>query len=381
MPAHTADFLIIGGGIAGVSAAARLALHGKVILLEAEAAIGYHSSGRSAAFYHFGLGNPLVRGLTAWSRGFFETPPDGFSDVPLSRSVPALFIATQAMLPALDALHQAMALYTDTVERADEAAMRALCPLLRFGADGIVAGVIDHGGRGLDADALLQGFARQVRANGTILTGQRVAAIARRGADWTVTSETGERFSAPVIVNAAGSWADRVAALAGVQPIGLQPKRRTIIVIDPPEGTDVRGWPFIKTAEDAFYMVPQGNRLIASPTDEVDSDPCDAQPEDYDLALAAWQVEQFTTMPVPRLAGRWAGLRTFSPDRMPVAGFAPDAPGFFWLAGQGGFGLQTSPAMAALAETLVTQGAWPAGLSALGVSAERVAPGRFLSQD
>jgi D-arginine dehydrogenase len=379
MPAHTADFLIIGGGIAGVSTAARLAAQGRVILLEAESAIGYHSSGRSAAFYHFGLGNPLVRGLTAWSRGFFETPPEGFSDVPLSRSVPALFIATQAMLPALDDLHAAMALYTDTVARTDEAAMRALCPLIRFGDDGIVAGVIDHGGRGLDADALLQGFARQVRANGAILTGQRIARIARQDADWTITSEKGDTFSTPVIVNATGSWADEVAALAGVTPIGLRPKRRTIIVFDPPEGTDARNWPFIKTAEDAFYMVPQGNRLIASPTDEVDSDPCDAQPEEYDLALAAWQVEQFTTMPVPRLAGRWAGLRTFSPDRMPVAGFAPDAPGFFWLAGQGGFGLQTSPALAALAESLVTGGAWPAGLAELGVTPESVAPERFLS--
>ncbi len=346
-------------------------------MLEAEDAIGYHASGRSAAFYHFRLGNPLVRGLTAWSRPFFETPPEDFSDTALSQSVPALFIATAAMADDLAALHLSMAAFTDTVERTDAAAMQALCPVLQFGGeDPIIAGVIDHGGRGLDAEALLQGFARIVRRSGAIRTGQRIAAIAREGRDWRVSSDKGEAFSAPVLVNAAGAWADHVAALAGVTPIGLAPKRRTIIVFDPPAGTDARRWPFVKTATDAFYMVPQGNRLIASPTDEVPSEACDAQPEDYDLALAAWQVEQFTTMAVPRLAGKWAGLRSFAPDRMPVAGFAPDAPGFFWLAGQGGFGLQTSPAMAAIAEALVTGGAWPDGLEALGVGAGDVRPYR-----
>ncbi len=374
---QTADFLIIGGGIAGISAAARLSAHGKVIVLEAETAIGYHSSGRSAAFYHLGLGNPLVRGLTVWSRDFFESPPEGFSEAPLSAPVHALFIATETMVPALEDLHRAMALYTDTVERTDDAAMRALCPLLRFGDEGIVAGVVDHGGRGLDADALLQGFARQVRTNGQILTGQRIASIRQQGPDWQVTSEKGEHFSAPVLINAAGSWADGIAQMAGVAPLGLQPKRRTIIVFDPPKNTDARSWPFIKTAVDEFYMVPQGNRLIASPNDEIDSDPCDAQPEDYDLALAAWRVEQFTTMTVPRIAHKWAGLRTFAPDRMPVAGYAPEAPGFFWLAGQGGFGLQTSPAMAVIAEALVTGAAWPEGLETVGVLPENLSAMRF----
>jgi D-arginine dehydrogenase len=365
----TADFIVIGGGIAGVSAAAQLAAHGRVVLLEAEAAIGYHSSGRSAAFYHFGLGNPLVRALTAWSRPFFEDQPEGFSDVPLSHPVPALFIATEAMRGDLDALHDAMRVYTDSVERIDLAAMRDLCPVLKLeGDDPVVAGVVDHAGRGLDADALLQGFARAARAQGSVLTGQRVTSISHTGGDWTATAEKGDSWTAPVLVNAAGSWADHVAGIAGVAPIGLEPKRRTIIVFDPPEGVDARGWPFVKTATDAFYMVPQGSRLIASPTDEVPSDPCDAQPEDYDLALAAWQVEQFTTMAVPRLSGKWAGLRSFVKDRMPVAGFAPDAPGFFWLAGQGGFGLQTSPAMAAAAAALATGTAWPDGLEALGVT-------------
>lgn len=374
---HTADFIVIGGGIAGLSVAARLAEHGQVVVLEAEEAVGYHSSGRSAAFYHFGLGNPLVRGLTAWSRPFFDTPPEDFTDIPLATPKPALFIATQEMLPELEALGTEMRRFTDTVEDADEAKMRALCPLLKFGEDAIVAGLVDHGGRSLDADALLQGFARKARSHGTVLVRHRVATLARQGSDWTATTGAGDRYTAPVIVNAAGSWADRIAGLAGVQPIGLQPKRRTIIVFDPPEGTDVRDWPFIKTPGDVFYILPQGNRLLACPNDETDSEPCDAQAEEYDQALAAWRVEEFTTMPVPRITGRWAGLRSFVKDRMPVAGFAPDALGFFWLAGQGGFGLQTSPAMSALAAALVTGGEWPEGMAELGVTPKSVSVERL----
>lgn len=374
---QTADFIVIGGGIAGLSVAARLAEHGKVIVLEAEDAVGYHSSGRSAAVYHFGLGNPLVRGLTAWSRPFFDAPPEGFTDVPLATPKPALFIATQEMLPELEALGSEMRRFTDTVEDADEARMRALCPLLKFGENAIVAGLVDRGGRALDADALLQGFARKARSHGTVLVRHRVATLTRLGSDWTATTEAGDSYTAPIIINAAGSWADRIAGLAGVQPIGLQPKRRTIIVFDPPEGTEVRDWPFIKTPGDVFYILPQGNRLLACPNDETDSDPCDAQPEDYDQALAAWRVEEFTTMKVSRITGRWAGLRSFVKDRMPVAGFAPDAPGFFWLAGQGGFGLQTSPAMSALAAALVTGGEWPEGMAELGVTPESVSVERF----
>jgi D-arginine dehydrogenase len=374
----TADFIIIGGGVAGLSAAARLALHGQVVVLEAEEAVGYHSSGRSAAFYHFGLGNPLVRGLTAWSRPFFDAPPAGFTEVPLATPKAALFIATEAMRAELDDLGAEMRRFTDTVETADEAAMRALCPLLKFGEGGIVAGLVDHGGRSLDADALLQGFARQARSRGTVRVRHRIARLEQSGAGWTATTEAGDSYSAPIVVNAAGAWADHVAEMAGVAPIGLQPRRRTIIVFDPPQGTDVRDWPFIKTPGDVFYILPQGNRLLACPNDETDTPPCDAQPEEYDVALAAHLVEEFTTLPPPRLTGRWAGLRSFVKDRMPVAGFAPDAPGFFWLAGQGGFGLQTSPAMSALAEALILGSDWPSGLAELGVTAEAVSPNRLI---
>ena len=175
------------------------------------------------------------------------------------------------------------------------------------------------------------------------------------------------------------AWADRMAELAGVAPLGLSPKRRTIIVVDPPAEHDVRDWSFVKTAADEFYMMPQGGRLLVSPVDEVECEPCDAQPEEYDLALAAWRLEEYTSLSVSRIAHRWAGLRTFTADRVPTAGFAPDAPGFFWLAGQGGYGLQTAPAMAEIAETLITGVDWPLGLSELRVAAEQIRPERLLS--
>ena len=376
----TADFLVIGGGIAGLSAAARLVRHGKVVVLEAEEALGYHSSGRSVTFSHYGIGDAAVRGLTSHSRAFFLDPPGGFSEQPIARTASALFVATEEMLPELHALQAQMERFTDTTSYVGEAEIRALCPMLKTGERAIVSGVVERSGLRLDADMLLQGFARVVReGGGEIHTGRRIARVAHARGDWEVETETGERWMSPILINAAGAWADGVATRAGVTPLGLQPKRRTIIVVDPPPGHDVRGWPFVKTAADLFYMLPEAGRLLASPVDEVECEPCDAQPEDYDLALAAHRLEEYTTLSVRRIAHRWAGLRTFTADRVPTAGFAPDAPGFFWLAGQGGYGLQTAPAMAEIAEALITGGDWPAGLSGLGVGPEHIRPERLLT--
>ncbi|HEX8261931.1 MAG TPA: FAD-dependent oxidoreductase [Allosphingosinicella sp.] len=375
-----ADFLVIGGGIAGLSAASRLAGHGKVVVLEAEEALGYHSSGRSVSFSHYGIGNSAVRALTAWSRPFFEAPPEGFSPSPLAQTVPSLYFATEAALPALAALEAEMARFTDRTRRLDPAAMTALCPALRTGAGGAVGGVLDPTGLKLDSNALLHAFARAVRASGgEIHNRRRIAAVERRGEGWRVRSEDGGEWSAPVLVNASGAWADRIAALAGVAPIGLEPKRRTIIVVDPPTGTDVAGWPFAHSAAGDFYMLPEAGQLLVSPVDEVADDPCDAAPDDYDVALAADRLEHYTGVPVTRIAHRWAGLRSFVADRTPTAGFDPDAPGFFWLVGQGGYGLQTAPAMAAAVEALATGGPWPEGLADLGVLPEHVRPERLLS--
>jgi D-arginine dehydrogenase len=376
----TADFLVIGGGIAGLSAAAALAGHGRTMVLEAEEAVGYHSSGRSATFAHYGIGNATVRGLTSYSRRLFLDPPEGFAETPLAREAGALFIAREEMLPTLAALHTDMARFTDTITSVGPEEMLGLCPILKTGTGAVVAGVYDSSGLKLDTSALLQAYARRLRAQGgEVRTGQRVAAIRWAGADWEV--ETGsDRFTAPLLVNAAGAWSDRIAELAGVRPLGLAPKRRTIIVVDPPAGMDVRSWPFTKTAADEFYMLPEAGQILASPVDEVPDDPGDAQPEEYDLALAAWRLEEYTTLSVSRIAHRWAGLRTFTADRVPTAGFAPDASGFFWLAGQGGYGLQTAPAMAAIAESLVTGAEWPDDLLELGVLPEGIRPERLLDQ-
>ena len=365
-----ADFIIIGGGIAGLSAASRLAAHGRVIVLEAEEALGYHSSGRSVSFSHYGIGNAAVRALTRRSRPFFEAQPEGFCETPVATLSPSLYFAEEETLPRLEALETDMASLVDTLEPLDEAALTRLCPVIRTGPGAAVRGFLDPTGLKLDADALLQSFARAVRARGgEIRLGHRVAAIARRGAAWVVD----DILSAPILINAAGAWCDRIATLAGVTPLGLEPRRRTIIAVDP--GMDMTGWPFVHSVAGDFYMLAEAGRLLVSPVDEVADDPCDAQPEDYDIAFAADRLEHYTTLRVTRIAHRWAGLRTFTPDRTPTAGFAPDAPGFFWLCGQGGYGLQTAPAMAEAVEALVTGSLWPLA----GVTPAEIAPARLLA--
>jgi len=370
---QTSDILVIGGGIAGLSAAAALSKHARVIVLEAEEQVGYHSSGRSATMLHYALGDRLVRALTLASRPFFDDPPASFSDVPLGRRMPVLVHARDDELEQLDALQAELSQFA-SLERLDAAGVHELCPLLRENA---THGIADRNGIRLDPHALLQGNLRELRARaGELHTGQRVVTTDRESGAWTVTTGAGGRYSAPILVNAAGSWADELAKPAGVRPLGLEPKRRTIITFDAPPGTELDGLPFAKTVGDELYFAPESGRLFASPMDEVPSEPCDAQPEELEVALAAFRMEERTTVKVERIHSRWAGLRTFTPDHHPAAGFAEEADGFFWLAGQGGFGLQTSPAMAAIAESLIAGSDWPVA----DVTAAALAPGRFFAQ-
>jgi D-arginine dehydrogenase len=351
-----------------------------VIVAEAEEVCGHHSSGRSASFSHFGIGNKIVRTLTAQSRAFFQLPPTGFSEAPLSRRAPALFIATRDTITALDALHSLMSPFAPGLRQVGEAELSDIVPVLRTGGDDLIAGLLDPDGLKLDSDALLQGYARAARGAGvTIVQGFRVAAIDRRQDLWTLTSEDKATLEAPLLVNAAGAWADLIAAQAGLSPLGLTPLRRTAIVVDAPEGMDVRAWPFTKSVVDDFYMLPEGGKLISSPVDEVPDEPGDAQPEELDVAIAAAKVEEYTTLPIHRIARRWAGLRTFAPDRSPVVGADPRAPSFFWLAGQGGFGLQTAPAVAAAAASLLLDQPWPETLAAENVTAHELAPERLIN--
>jgi D-arginine dehydrogenase len=367
------DILVIGGGIAGLSAAAVLSKHARVQVLEAEEQIGFHSSGRSATMVHYALGDRLVRALTLASRPFFDSPPDGFSDVPLGHEMSVLVHARADERQALDALESEIAPFAE-LERLDARGVHDLCPLL---GDDALHGIADRNGTRLDPNALLQANLRELRRHGGALhAGGRVVRVERTQGVWAAITENGESFLAPMLVNAAGSWADQVAVLAGIRPLGLEPKRRTIITFDAPPGTRLDGLPFAKTVGDELYFAPESGRLFASPMDEVPSEPCDAQPDEYDVALAAFRMEERTIVRVERIHSRWAGLRTFTSDRHPAVGFAADAEGFFWLAGQGGFGLQTSPAMAAIAESLITGGSWPVP----DVTRDELDPGRFARQ-
>jgi D-arginine dehydrogenase len=350
-----------------------LAEQARVTVLEAEEAIGFHSSGRSATMLHYALGDPLVRAMTLASRDFFDNPPDAFSEAPIATPMPILVHARASELSALDEAEADLAPFTE-LDRLDADGLAQACPLLRVGPDGSEYGMLDRHALRLDGHALLQGHARRLKRSGAeLVTSARIAAIERVDDAWTVTTERGEKHSASVLVNAAGAWADQVAILAGAAPIGLEPKRRTIIVFDAPEGADLASLPFVKTVGDELYFGREAGRIFASPMDEVPSDPCDAQADEYEMALAAQRVEERTVMTVERIVHRWAGLRTFAPDRRLVAGFAPDAPGFFWLAGQGGFGLQTSPAMAAVTAALILGRQWPV----TGITVDQLSPVRF----
>jgi D-arginine dehydrogenase len=350
-----------------------LSNHARVTVLEAEEQIGFHSSGRSATMLHYALGDRLVRALTLASRPFFDHPPEHFTDVPLGERTPVLVHAREEEREALAQLDAEISGFAN-LERLDAAGVHALCPLLR---DDAVQGIADLDAIRLDPHALLQGNLRQLRSHsGELRTGVRVSKIEREGRGWTVASENGERFSAPILVDAAGSWADHVASLAGVRTLGLQPKRRTIITFDAPAGVDVGQIPFTKTVHEELYFGAEGGRLLASPMDEVPSDPCDAQPDQYEVALAAYRMEERTIVKLRQIHSKWAGLRTFTLDRHPAVGFAPDAESFFWLAGQGGFGLQTSPAMARIVESLIAGTPWPVP----EVDREDLLPDRFLWQ-
>ena len=354
-----ADFLVVGGGVAGLSVACQLAPHGRVIVLERENATGYHSSGRSATYYHFGIGNRPVRLLTKASGAFFSNPPPGFTDVPLSTPAPAMMVVRDGQDEVFESNLAEMAAVTGTAHEISASQMHALVPVLKLGGEGITRGLLDPAAARLDGHALMMGYTRGLRAaGGQVVTDAEVLMAERPAGQWQLRTSQGD-YTAPVLVNAAGAWADELARLAGVATLGLTPLRRTIISFQPPSGVDVRGWPLVRSLANEFYFLPEAGHLLASPADETASPPCDAQPEEYDIALAAWRIEEVTTMTVRQVLHQWAGLRTFTADRVPVAGFAADAPGFFWLAGQGGYGLQTAPAMAAAAASLIVGCAWP----------------------
>lgn len=370
-----ADFLIIGGGIAGASAGYWLARHGKVVLLEREAQPGYHSTGRSAALFAESYGTPQVRALTMASRKFLESPPEGFAEHPLLSPRGAMLVASQGQEDllqrdwlTLSATNPGMQLLSP-----DEAWARV--PVLR--KEKLIGAILDPCAADVDVHALHQGYLRGLRQQGgQIVCDAEVTAMETGGGRWTISAGS-QRHSAPVVLNAAGAWADEVAHLAGVRPIGLQPRRRSAFVFAPSAPQDIAGWPLtIGIAED-WYFKPDAGLVLGSPANADPVPPQDVQPEELDIATGIFRLEQMTTLRIHRPKRSWAGLRSFVADGDLVCGFDPAAPGFFWVAAQGGYGIQTSPAMGEASAALVRGSALPERLKAFGLSEGMLSPARL----
>lgn len=370
----TFDFIVIGGGMAGAAAAAHLSKRGSVALLERESQVGYHSTGRSAALFSTIYGNAAVRALTRASQAFLFESPGWFSQTRLVSPRPTLFFGTPSQTDALTAFRNDADIAANT-QRLDVAQASELVPVFRPGYLG--GAVLEPGSADIDVAVLHQGYLRQAkRAGATVVLDGEVTFIERVGERWVVQTKQ-DRYAAAVIVNAAGAWGDEVARMAGARPVGLRPLRRTAMLIDAPRGLASAGWPAAIAIDESFYFKPDGGRLLLSPADEEPSAPCDAQPEDLEVAIAVDRFEQASGARIEKVWHRWAGLRVFSADRTPVVGFDPVADGFFWLVGQGGYGIQSAEALGRLTAALACGDAVPADLAAAGVDADHLARSRF----
>lgn len=367
------DVLVIGAGIAGTSVAAHLAADRSVAVLEAESHPGFHSTGRSAALFSEMYGSAAVRALSRGSRAFLFDPPEGFAEAPLIKARGALYVARPDQIEALEAF-RAQPDVAAVTQRIDTAGALDICPILR--PDQVTGAIYEPDATDVDVHGLQQGYIRMLRQRGgQLLTDHPVTAMARADGKWVV-SAGGRELRATTVVNAAGAWADIVGAMAGAAAIGLQPNRRTAILVDPPSGVSCDDWPLVIDIDEEFYFKPDAGLLLLSPADETPVEAGDAQPDDWDVAVAVDRVASATTLEVRRVKHRWAGLRSFVADRTPVAGYDLNAPDFFWLAGQGGYGIQTAPALSRLAACLVQGLPVPDDLAAHGVRAEDLAPSR-----
>ncbi len=371
------DFLIIGAGIAGASAGYFLSASASVTVLEMERAAGYHSTGRSAALFSEYYGNGVVRALTAASRAFYAAPPAGFlaADAPLLTPRGVLALCPHGAEQRFgEVLAAGLTAPVPVRELAPGEAERH-CPAVRPGW--YSRAMLKPAAMDIDVDAVHQGFLRGIRANGgRVLTSAGLRSLTRRNGTWLADTAAG-RLSAAAVINASGAWADQVAGLAGLRPVGLTPLRRTAFIVAPPPRSDVTGWPMVADVTDTFYFKPESGRLLVSPADATPVPPGDARPDELDVAAAIDRVRAATTLPIRHVSRAWAGLRSAVPDDTPVIGAAPDAPGFFWLAALSGYGVQSAPAAGRLAAALATGAVPGPGTVTAPADLARLAPDRF----
>lgn len=368
------DFAIVGGGIAGASLASTIVPHGRTALLEMEAQAGYHTTGRSAAMFAPAYGPAPIRALTRASAAFYDTPPEVFTPVPLLSPRDTLLIARADQADALESLKQDLSADGE-VSALDAATLTERYPLLAEGyAD---AGILDTHGSDIDVAALHQGYLRAFKAaGGEMMLSSEVQELRHDGTTWQVTTPNGE-VRARVLVNAAGAWGEHLGALAGAEHVGLVPKRRTALTIAQPEGFETRHYPLIVDIEEQFYLKPEPNGLLISPANEDPEVPSDVQPDEMDIALCIDRIERAFRFKVRRIESKWAGLRSFVADKCPVVGFSEMTPNFFWFVGQGGYGIQSAPAMSRLGAALVTGQDVPADILAEGLRVGDLSPVRF----
>jgi D-arginine dehydrogenase len=373
-PAIGCDFLVVGAGIAGASVAYWLAPHGRTVVLERESQPGYHATGRSAAQYIATYGTSQVRALTQASLAFLEQPPAGFADTAILARRGALTIASNGQETLLDEAWRLLRSVTDTGQRLDAEAARAMVPVLR--RDRVAGAILEPDSYDIDVHTLHQGFLRSFkRAGGRVVVDAQVEAIVRTGEGWRVATPAAS-YESPVLVNAAGAWCDVLACMAGVAPVGLVPRRRTAFTFRPPAGLDVSRWPLVIAADHGFYFKPDAGMLLGSPANADATGPQDVQPEELDIALGMQRIEDHTTLSV-RPEHSWAGLRSFVADGDLVGGFDDDRPGFFWCAGQGGYGIQTAPAMGQACAALVRGQPLPEQVARFGLTPAMLSPRRL----
>ncbi|HBW62292.1 MAG TPA: FAD-dependent oxidoreductase [Comamonas kerstersii] len=372
------DVIVVGAGMAGASVGWQLAQAGRqVLVLERESQPGYHTTGRSAALFEEHYGPLQVQALTRASRAFYEQPPAGFTDYPILHPRGVMYVGTAAQKALIDAAYAEAVKHSPDAQRLDGDALRALVPVLN---DSIVDGFVDNGARDIDVHALHQGFLRGMRqAGGQLWCNAEVSALALDGArrTWTVTLADGRTAQARTLVNAAGAWADHIGELAGARAMGLVPARRSAFTFPVPEGLDATHWPAVISADERFYFKPDAGQLLGSPANADATYPHDVQPEEEDIATGIWNIEQATTLSIRRPSHTWAGLRSFVADGEMVIGWDSHVPEFFWVAAQGGYGIQSAAGYSLLARNLLLAEPVDEQLLRQGVQTELLAPARL----